>query len=190
MECQNLEEALERLLKDDYTTESRIMLKETAKFKGEDSRTSCYALNDMVIAKQGECRLITVKVFQGEELVDIYRADGLIVATPTGSTGYNLSAGGPVLVPGLHATVITPICAHSLNKRSLLLDAKERIVLEIGQTKEAGEDTAVLQADGRTVGMLKTGDRLVLEVPHATTDFIKLSGLNFYEKMRQKLNGN
>ena len=184
------EEALERLLKDDYTTESRIMLKETAKFKGEDSRTSCYALNDMVIAKQGECRLITVKVFQGEELVDIYRADGLIVATPTGSTGYNLSAGGPVLVPGLHATVITPICAHSLNKRSLLLDAKERIVLEIGQTKEAGEDTAVLQADGRTVGMLKTGDRLVLEVPHATTDFIKLSGLNFYEKMRQKLNGN
>ncbi len=190
VECQNLEEALERLLKDDYTTESRIMLKETAKFKGEDSRTSCYALNDMVIAKQGECRLITVKVFQGEELVDIYRADGLIVATPTGSTGYNLSAGGPVLVPGLHATVITPICAHSLNKRSLLLDAKERIVLEIGQTKEAGEDTAVLQADGRTVGMLKTGDRLVLEVPHATTDFIKLSGLNFYEKMRQKLNGN
>lgn len=165
VECQNLEEALERLLKDDYTTESRIMLKETAKFKGEDSRTSCYALNDMVIAKQGECRLITVKVFQGEELVDIYRADGLIVATPTGSTGYNLSAGGPVLVPGLHATVITPICAHSLNKRSLLLDAKERIVLEIGQTKEAGEDTAVLQADGRTVGMLKTGDRLVLEVP-------------------------
>ena len=144
----------------------------------------------MEIAKQGECRLITVKVFQGEELVDIYRADGLIVATPTGSTGYNLSAGGPVLVPGLHATVITPICAHSLNKRSLLLDAKERIVLEIGQTKEAGEDTAVLQADGRTVGMLKTGDRLVLEVPHATTDFIKLSGLNFYEKMRQKLNGN
>lgn len=80
VECQNLEEALERLLKDDYTTESRIMLKETAKFKGEDSRTSCYALNDMVIAKQGECRLITVKVFQGEELVDIYRADGLIVA--------------------------------------------------------------------------------------------------------------
>lgn len=165
------------------------MLKETAKFKGEDSRTSCYALNDMVIAKQGECRLITVKVFRGGtcRYLSCRRTD-------RGDTdrvdGYNLSAGGPVLVPGLHATVITPICAHSLNKRSLLLDAKERIVLEIGQTKEAGEDTAVLQADGRTVGMLKTGDRLVLEVPHATTDFIKLSGLNFYEKMRQKLNGN
>lgn len=190
VECQNLEEALARLLRDDYSTERRIMLKETQKFKGKDSRTSCYALNDMVITKQGGCRLITIKVFQGEEFVDTYRADGLIVATPTGSTGYNLSAGGPVLVPGLHATVLTPICAHSLNKRSLLLDAGDRITLEIGQTKEAGEDYAILSADGRNVGTLKTGDRLVLEVPHATTEFIRLSGMSFYEKMRGKLNGN
>lgn len=190
VECQNLEEALERLLRDDYETERRIMLKETQKFKGEDSRTSCYALNDMVITKQGGCRLITIKVYQGEEFIDTYRADGLIIATPTGSTGYNLSAGGPVLVPGLHATVLTPICAHSLNKRSLLLDAGDRITLEIGQTKEVGEDYAVLSADGRNVGALKTGDRLVLEVPHATTEFIKLSGMSFYEKMRGKLNGN
>lgn len=190
VECQNLEEALERLLRDDYETERRIMLKETQKFKGEDSRTSCYALNDMVITKQGGCRLITIKVYQGEEFIDTYRADGLIIATPTGSTGYNLSAGGPVLVPGLHATVLTPICAHSLNKRSLLLDAGDRITLEIGQTKEVGEDYAALSADGRNVGALKTGDRLVLEVPHATTEFIKLSGMSFYEKMRGKLNGN
>lgn len=189
VECQNLEEALDRLLQDDYATEHRIMLKETEKFKGEDSRTSCYALNDMVITKQGECRLITIKVFQGEELIDVYRADGLIVSTPTGSTGYNLSAGGPVLVPGLQATVVTPICAHSLNKRSLLMDAGDRITLEIGQTKEAGEDLAVLSADGRYVGDLRTGDRLAIEVPHATTEFIKLSGKSFYEKMRQKLNG-
>ncbi|MCH5267760.1 MAG: NAD(+)/NADH kinase [Lachnospiraceae bacterium] len=189
VECQSLEEALERLLLDNYSTERRIMLKETEKFKGIDSRTSCYALNDMVITKQGGCRLITIKVYQGEELIDVYRADGLIVSTPTGSTGYNLSAGGPVLVPGLHATVVTPICPHSLNKRSLLLDAGNRITLEIGQTKEVGEDLAVLSADGRYVGDLKTGDRLVLEVPHATTEFIKLSGKNFYEKMRQKLNG-
>lgn len=190
VECQNLEEALGRLLQDDYSTEKRIMLKETEKFKGEDSRTSCYALNDMVVTKQGGCRLITINVYQGEEFVDTYRADGLIVATPTGSTGYNLSAGGPVLVPGLHATVVTPICAHSLNKRSLLLDAGDQITLEIGQTKETGEDYAMLSADGRNVGALKTGDRLVLEVPHATTEFIRLSGMSFYGKMRGKLNGN
>ena len=133
--------------------------------------------------------MITIKVYLNEELVDIYRADGLIVATPTGSTGYNLSAGGPVLVPKLQATVLTPICAHSLNKRSLLLDAKDQIMLEIGQTKESCEDQAVFMADGRLVGNLQTGDRLVIEVPHATTEFIKLSDIGFYERMREKLNG-
>ncbi len=189
-ECQSVDVALDRLIRGDYTIDHRIMLKETAKFPGEDSRSSCYALNDMVISKTGDCRLITIKVYLNHELVDIYRADGLIVATPTGSTGYNLSAGGPVLVPGLHATVVTPICPHSLNKRSLLLDAKDQIMLEIGQTKEICEDQAVFIADGRNVGSLRTGDRLVIEVPHATTELIKLSDIGFYERMREKLNGN
>lgn len=188
-ECQNLDQALERLLQGDYTIDHRIMLKEVAKFPGENSRASCYAMNDMVISKRGDCRLVTIKVYLNEELVDIYRADGLIVATPTGSTGYNLSAGGPVLVPKLHATVLTPICAHSLNKRSLLLDAKDQIMLEIGQTKESCKDQAVFMADGRLVGNLQTGDCLVIEVPHATTEFIKLSDIGFYERMREKLNG-
>ena len=188
-EVANIEEILDRLLTDDFSIEERMMVTGTVtKADGTTYRKS--ALNDIVISRAGFSRLIGLNVSVDGQVLDTYEADGVVISTPTGSTGYNLSAGGPVLVPGLHATVITPICAHSLNKRSLLLDAKERIVLEIGQTKEAGEDTAVLQADGRTVGMLKTGDRLVLEVPHATTDFIKLSGLNFYEKMRQKLNGN
>lgn len=190
VEYQNVDQALERLIQNDYTIERRIMLKEISKFRRPDSRSSCYALNDMVISKQGGCRLITIKVYLNRELVDVYRADGLIIATPTGSTGYNLSAGGPVLVPNLHATVVTPICAHSLNKRSLLLDAADQIVLEIGQTKESGEDQAILIADGRNVGSLRTGDRLTIEVPHATTELIKLSGISFYERMREKLNGN
>lgn len=189
-DCQNIDAALDKLIQGDYTIERRIMLKETQKFPGENSRTSCYALNDMVVSKAGDCRLITIKVYLNQELVDIYRADGLIVSTPTGSTGYNLSAGGPVLVPGLHATVVTPICPHSLNKRSLLLDAQDQIMLEIGRTKEAAEDQAVFIADGRTVGNLRTGDRLVIQVPHATTELIKLSGISFYERMREKLNGN
>lgn len=189
-DCQNIDAALDQLMRGEYTIERRIMLKETQKFPGKNSRTSCYALNDMVVSKTGDCRLITIKVYLNQELVDIYRADGLIVSTPTGSTGYNLSAGGPVLVPGLQATVVTPICPHSLNKRSLLLDAQDQIMLEIGRTKEMAEDQAVFIADGRTVGNLRTGDRLRIQVPHATTELIKLSGISFYEKMRGKLNGN
>ena len=142
-----------------------------------------------MVSKRGSGRLITVKVYLENELADVYRADGLIISTPTGSTGYNLSAGGPVMVPNLKAMVVTPICAHSLNKRSLVVDASENITLEIGQTKDVGVDLAMVTADGRTIGELSTGDRLVLEVPHATTKLIKLSDIGFYERMREKLNG-
>jgi NAD+ kinase len=123
-------------------------------------------------------------------MADIYRADGLIVSTPTGSTGYNLSAGGPVMVPHTHATVITPICAHSLNKRSLVVSAGDRITLELGQTKEVQKDTALLVVDGRNVRHLETGDRLDICVPKDCTQLIKLSGISFYKKMRDKLNNN
>ncbi len=189
VEYQNVYSALDKLLSGDYTIESRMMLKEISYFKQPDSRSSCYALNDIVISKRGSGRLITVKVYLENELADVYRADGIIISTPTGSTGYNLSAGGPVMVPNLKAMVVTPICAHSLNKRSLVVDAKENITLEIGQTKDVGIDLAMVTADGRTIGELSTGDRLVLEVPHATTKLIKLSEIGFYERMREKLNG-
>ena len=189
VECGDIDAALTRLVVDDYTIENRIMLKEVSYFKQPDSKSSCYALNDIVISKRGSGRLITVRVFLDDELADVYRADGLIISTPTGSTGYNLSAGGPVMVPHLRAMVVTPICPHSLNKRSLVVDAGDRITLEIGQTKDIGEDLAMVLADGRVVGELSTGDKLVLEVPHATTKLIKLSDIGFYERMREKLNG-
>lgn len=190
VEQNRIDISLDRLLQGEYIIESRIMLKEGKMFLGEDSRSSCYALNDMVISKRGSCRLITIKVYVNDELADIYRADGLIIATPTGSTGYNLSAGGPVMAPNVHAMVVTPICAHSLNKRSLVLDGKDKISLEIGQTKEVCEDLAMLTADGRIVGELHTGDCLVIQVPHGDTKVVKLSGVEFYERMREKLNGN
>lgn len=189
VEYKDVFDALDKLIEGDYTIESRMMLKEISYFKQPDSRSSCYALNDIVVSKRGSGRLITVKVYLENELADVYRADGLIISTPTGSTGYNLSAGGPVMVPNLKAMVVTPICAHSLNKRSLVVDASENITLEIGQTKDVGVDLAMVTADGRTIGELSTGDRLVLEVPHATTKLVKLSDIGFYERMREKLNG-
>lgn len=191
VERQNLDRALDMLLQDEYTIENRIMLRETdPSAEGGTETGFCYALNDVVVSKRGSCRLITIKVYINDELADIYRADGLIVSTPTGSTGYNLSAGGPVMVPHTQATVITPICAHSLNKRSLVVSADDRITLELGRTKDIQEDTAVLVVDGRTVRELVTGDRLDICVPEALTQLIKLSGISFYKRMRDKLNGN
>ncbi len=191
VEPQNLERALDLMLQDKYTIENRIMLRESSVTPtGTRSGKACYALNDVVLSKRGDCRLITIKVYINDELADIYRADGLIISTPTGSTGYNLSAGGPVMVPDTEATVITPICAHSLNKRSLVVSAMDRIVLELGQTKDFQEDEAVLVVDGRTVRGLSTGDRLEVLVPEDQTRIVKLSGVSFYKKMRDKLNGN
>lgn len=191
VEPQNLERALDLMLQDKYTIENRIMLRESSVTPtGTSSGKACYALNDVVLSKRGDCRLITIKVYINDELADIYRADGLIISTPTGSTGYNLSAGGPVMVPDTEATVITPICAHSLNKRSLVVSAMDRIVLELGQTKDFQEDEAVLVVDGRTVRGLSTGDRLEVLVPEDQTRIVKLSGISFYKKMRDKLNGN
>ena len=191
VEPQNLERALDLMLQDKYTIENRIMLRESSVTPtGTSSGKACYALNDVVLSKRGDCRLITIKVYINDELADIYRADGLIISTPTGSTGYNLSAGGPVMVPDTEATVITPICAHSLNKRSLVVSARDRIVLELGQTKDFQEDEAVLVVDGRTVRGLSTGDRLEVLVPEDQTRIVKLSGVSFYKKMRDKLNGN
>ena len=191
VEPQNLERALDLMLQDKYTIENRIMPRESSVTPtGTSSGKACYALNDVVLSKRGDCRLITIKVYINDELADIYRADGLIISTPTGSTGYNLSAGGPVMVPDTEATVITPICAHSLNKRSLVVSAMDRIVLELGQTKDFQEDEAVLVVDGRTVRGLSTGDRLEVLVPEDQTRIVKLSGVSFYKKMRDKLNGN
>ena len=191
VEPQNLERALDLMLQDKYTIENRIMLRESSVTPtGTSSGKACYALNDVVLSKRGDCRLITIKVYINDELADIYRADGLIISTPTGSTGYNLSAGGPVMVPDTEATVITPICAHSLNKRSLVVSAMDRIVLELGQTKDFQEDEAVLVVDGRTVRGVSTGDRLEVLVPEDQTRIVKLSGVSFYKKMRDKLNGN
>ena len=93
VEYKDVFDALDKLIEGDYTIESRMMLKEISYFKQPDSRSSCYALNDIVVSKRGSGRLITVKVYLENELADVYRADGLIISTPTGSTGYNLSAG-------------------------------------------------------------------------------------------------
>lgn len=192
VEKKNMDQALEMLLNDDYTKENRIMLQGKSLLKGKEPAESelFYALNDVVLSKRGSCRLITIKVYINEELADIYSADGLIVSTPTGSTGYNLSAGGPVMVPHSQATVITPVCPHSLNKRSLVVSAEDHIRLELGQTKEFVEDTANLFVDGRNVQECVTGDGMDLLVSDEITQLIKLSGISFYKRMRDKLNGN
>ena len=189
LEESNVFTAVDELMEEHYTVEKRMMLCGYG-IKQSEKTERKVALNDIVIHRTGALSVVNLIVFVNGEYLNTFRADGIIISTPTGSTGYNLSAGGPVMVPDTEATVITPICAHSLNKRSLVVSARDRIVLELGQTKDFQEDEAVLVVDGRTVRGLSTGDRLEVLVPEDQTRIVKLSGVSFYKKMRDKLNGN
>lgn len=184
VEKQDIESSLRELFKDNYKIESRIMLKgNVPKHNYTDS-----ALNDFVISKAGGCRLIELEVYVDDEFIDTYVADGVIISTPTGSTGYNLSAGGPVLAPEVKAMIITPICPHSLNKRSLVVDAGSHVVVRVGKTKENADDEAVIAADGNDIMNLKTGESLEVTRLKDDARIIKLAGFSFFKRMRQKLN--
>lgn len=179
VEKQDIEASLDELFLNHYRVENRVMLESEGYGK---------ALNDFVITKDGGRRLIEIEVYSGEEFVDTYVADGLILSTPTGSTGYNLSAGGPVLAPQVEAMIITPICPHSLNKRSLVVSSSDRIRIKIGKTKEHMEDAAAVLVDGVEAGKLTTGDEISIHKARQGAKIVKLDGFNFYRRMRQKLN--
>jgi NAD+ kinase len=141
------------------------------------------ALNDVVVAKGGFSRMIRLKLFIGGHLTATYPADGLIVATSTGSTGYSLSAGGPIVSPNLRVIVITPICPHSLNTRSMVVSDKEEVRIEM----QATHDDIVLTVDGQTVYSLKTGDKVLVNRSHSSARFLKFDDKSYYDSLRLKL---
>ena len=178
--------ALHQLIEDNYTLEKRMLI--DGKYVNEKGDTvSNLALNDVVINK-GHCyHLVCVKVYINGKLLDIYIADGIIVSSPTGSTGYNLSAGGPVMVPSMKAMIITPICPHSLNNRSLVVSAEDEIVLEIGNTRENGHDEGILIMDGMVQRTLYTGESIKIKQAMDHIKLIKLNGMNFFDVFHNKL---
>ncbi|MFW5670393.1 MAG: NAD(+)/NADH kinase, partial [Acetivibrio ethanolgignens] len=122
-----------------------------------------------------------------DEWIDTYVADGLIISSPTGSTGYNLSAGGPVLVPEVPAMIITPICPHSLNKRSLVVSSQDKIKVVVGQSKTAAEDEAVVIPDGSCTGRLVTGDWMEICPAKDKVQLVRLKEMSLLGRLRQKL---
>ena len=119
MEIAAIEEALDKLLADRFTREERMMLE--GQVRRQDMTEQNYALNDIVISRCGSLQVLTFQIYVNGQFLNSYSADGMIVATPTGSTGYNMSAGGPIVEPGASLLLLTPICPHTLNTRSLSL---------------------------------------------------------------------
>lgn len=186
IELSNLEESLERLIKGDYVQESRMMLKGRVCFS--DGRTEDgWALNDIVISRSGSLHIIRLSIYVNGQFLNDYHADGMIVTTPTGSTGYNLSAGGPLVEPGARLIMLTPICPHSLNQRSIILSAEDVVDIVIPGRGEEGSQRVEASFDASHIVSMGTGDRISIAKSEESTEFIRLNQVSFLEILHKKM---
>lgn len=185
-EKSELPKCLDSVLDDSCSIDERMMLEGVA-YHGSEKIQMNIALNDVIIARAGFSRLVELKIYVNGELLSIYNADGIIVSTPTGSTGYSLSAGGPIIFPQTDVIVITPICPHSLQARSLVVSGEDRIMIEIGRRRKTQKEEAMVTFDGRNAQELETGDRIEIYKAQETTQLIRLKGRSFYQVLQNKI---
>lgn len=186
IETDGLEEALDRLMIGDYQQESRMMLNGKA-FLSEGRTEEGWALNDIVISRKGSLQIIKFNIYVNGQFLHNYDADGVIITTPTGSTGYNLSAGGPLVEPKAKLIVVTPICPHTLNHRSIILSPEDVIEIEIPQGREGRIQTVEANFDGSHMIPLNTGDRVRIMKSEESTEFIQLNRVSFLEVLNKKM---
>lgn len=184
VEVNDIESSLDKLLNDDYKIEKRMMLKMEI-IKNGVLQTSRHALNDVVISKTIGEKLINIELYTDGELVNKYIADGLIIATPTGSTGYSISAGGPVVDPLMQLYVATPICAHMLSVRSAVLSSDKEI--EICVDNAVSDNDAVVTADGDVQGYISGTDKIRITKSKYNFNLIKTGKQSFYDTLLNKL---
>ena len=150
----------------------------------------CYeidvALNDVVLSRRGILRVIDFDIYVNGEYLNSFAADGVIVSTPTGSTAYSLSAGGPIVQPNAHLIMITPICAHTLTQRSIIFEQNDEIVIQMNDNKKLSEER-VATYDGESYCNVITGDRVVITRSDKTARLIKTSRISFLERIRNKM---
>lgn len=174
--------ALESILAGDYRLDERVML-DVEVIHDDEQRVRGRVLNDVVINKSALARIIEIEARLNNQFVNAFRADGLIVSTPTGSTAYNLSAGGPVVYPSMEAIVITPICPFTLSNRPLVVPDSASIELCIKTQKEE----VAITLDGQTGFPLEVGDRVLIKKSSTTFKIVQPVNRNYFEVLRDKL---
>ena len=173
---------LEKILKTKPELTIRSMLDITIQ-KGKKT-TSYTALNDIVIERGPTSRLISLAIYSDDSLVTELKADGLIVTTPTGSTAYNLAAGGPILHPDVRAIVVTPICPHSLTDRPITLPDHQTLTLKVTSI----ESKAIFSVDGQKIEGLKTDDIITIKKSKLLHSKFQPEGTTYFDILRKKLN--
>lgn len=174
--------ALESILTQDYRVDKRVMLA-VELIRGSEPVIRNRVLNDVVINKSALARIIEIEALLNGQFVNSFRADGLIVSTPTGSTAYNLSAGGPVIYPSMNAIVITPICPFTLSNRPIVVPDNAVIELSL---KTPNEEVA-LTLDGQVGFPLQVEDRILIRKSATTFNLVQPTNRNYFEVLRDKL---
>lgn len=174
--------ALEAILVGDYAVDRRVMLK-VEHWRGGEMMSAGRVLNDVVVNKAAVARIIGIEVKLNGLFVNSFRADGLIVATPTGSTAYNLSAGGPIIFPSMNAVVLTPICPFTLTNRPIVVPDTAEIELELENQNEG----VVLTLDGQTGYPMQAKDRVRIRKSSTTFNIVQPANRNYFDVLRNKL---
>jgi NAD+ kinase len=179
---EELYQALESILSGNFRLDKRVMLDVELRRKDE-LITRNRVLNDVVINKSALARIIEIDAHLNEHFVNSFRADGLIISTPTGSTAYNLSAGGPVIFPSMNAVVITPICPFTLSNRPIVVPDVATIELLL----KTDQEEVTLTLDGQVGFSLKVEDRVVIRKSSVTFNLVQPSNRNYFDVLRDKL---
>ncbi|MBQ8208805.1 MAG: NAD(+)/NADH kinase [Clostridia bacterium] len=178
-------EMLSRLFKEEYRIEERSMLDVSVLRRGKQLVNRASALNDAVISNGSIARMIDLELSEGESFVTTYRADGLILATPTGSTAYSMSAGGPVIDPKMKCICVTPICSHTLAARPIVFS--DNAVLSVRNICER-EKNLYLTLDGKVNFEIYRGDTVRVRRSDSYTKLIRLKERGFYNTLHSKMN--
>ncbi len=178
--------AIDRILSGDYKKESRMMLEGSIRKKNGKSWVQ-RALNDMVISRTESIHIVDIRISVNGQFLHEYHADGVIVTTATGSTGYNLSAGGPIVEPTAKLMILTPICPHTLNQRSIVLSPEDEIEISISPRGDIPAPKVEVAADGTSFGRVEPGDKIIIKKAEKTVELIQLGQRSFLEILHQKM---
>lgn len=186
IEHKNIRPALDKLIEGAYSVEERMMIRGVA-WHQDRKMLSDIALNDIVITRNGRLRVVDFNVYVDGVYLTSYTADGIIISSPTGSTGYNLSVGGPIVAPQASLMLLTAIAPHTLNSRPIVLPDNVEVMIEIGSSHMTDVDGAEATFDGDTSVKLNSGDKIIISRAQQRAKMIKTKNTSFLEILREKM---
>lgn len=185
LEVNSVYDAVDEMMHDQYMVEKRMMLSGLKSAQAEAE--AVHALNDIVIHRTGALSLVSLTVYVNGQYLNTFKGDGMIVSTPTGSTGYNMSAGGPIVDPKAELLLLTPINSHTLTPRSIVIDSQDEIVVEVGSRRLQQDEAVEVSFDGDRGCRLGVGECIRIWKAEECAKILKFSRISFLEILRKKM---